>query len=48
MPKAKTSKSNTKSKVAKGRKRHRTAYMIFSSEKRSQVKVISFIKIFSS
>jgi hypothetical protein len=45
MPKATASKSNTKKKDSKAPKRPRNAYILFSSEKRAQLKVSSFISI---
>jgi hypothetical protein len=40
------SKSNKKTKDQKALKRHRTAYILFSIEKRHQIKVIIYIEIF--
>jgi hypothetical protein len=40
------SKSNKKTKDPKAPKRHRTAYMLFSIEKRHQIKVIIYIEFF--
>ena len=39
------SKSNKKTKDPKAPKRHRTAYILFSIEKRHQIKVIIYIYI---
>ena len=45
MPKTSTSKSTKKTKDSKAPKRHRSAYILFSMEKRSQVKVIIYLFI---
>ncbi len=42
MPKTTASKSTKKTKDPKAPKRHRSAYILFSMEKRNQVKVIIY------